>query len=163
LPQTRPDVQSFDFIKKNNLPSLGNIVPKDLHPINYYAPSHLSQLEKISAHLKLPLLTGKTRHEEREKLYGDFKAGRLRALVVSKVANFAVDLPDANVMIEISGMFGSRQEEAQRLGRILRPKHRPSHFYTLVSRGTDEQRFAVNRQIFLVEQGYKYRIRYEEP
>jgi len=124
---------------------------------------YLSQLEKISAHLKLPLITGKTRHEEREKLYGDFKAGRLRALVVSKVANFAVDLPDANVMIEISGMFGSRQEEAQRLGRILRPKHRPSHFYTLVSRGTDEQRFAVNRQIFLVEQGYKYQIRYEEP
>ena len=124
---------------------------------------YISQLETISEHLKLPLITGKTQHEERVRLYSDFKAGRLRALVVSKVANFAVDLPDANVMIEVSGMFGSRQEEAQRLGRILRPKHRPSRFYALVSRGTDEQRFAVNRQIFLVEQGYKYQIRYEGP
>ena len=74
-----------------------------------------------------------------EELCGDFKAGRLRALVVSKVADFAVDLPNANVMIEISGMFGSRQEEARRLGRILHPKDRPSHFYTLVSRGTDDR------------------------
>ena len=78
------------------------------------------------------------------------------------MANFAVDLPDASVLIQISGTFGSRQEEAQRLGRILRPKQRSSHFYTLVSKGTTEQSFAVNRQLFLVEQGYKYQIRYFE-
>ena len=123
----------------------------------------IAQVKQIARHLKLPLITGQTSHAERERLYADFKAGRIRALVVSKVANFAVDLPDANVMIEVSGMFGSRQEEAQRLGRILRPKRGPAHFYTLVSRGTDEQRFAVNRQLFLVEQGYKYQIRYEGP
>jgi DNA excision repair protein ERCC-3 len=81
-------------------------------------------------------------------------------LVVSKVANFAIDLPDANVMIQISGTFGSRQEEAQRLGRILRPKKKRSHFYSLVSRNTDEQDFSLNRQMFLVEQGYRYRIEY---
>jgi DNA excision repair protein ERCC-3 len=81
-------------------------------------------------------------------------------LVVSKVANFAVDLPDASVLIQVSGTFGSRQEEAQRLGRILRPKQRRSHFYTLVSKGTDEQSFGINRQLFLVEQGYRYQIRY---
>jgi DNA excision repair protein ERCC-3 len=120
----------------------------------------ISQLETISADLDLPLITGKTPHEERERLYTEFKAGRIRVLVVSKVANFAVDLPDASVLIQVSGTFGSRQEEAQRLGRILRPKKRPSHFYTLVSKGTDEQSFGINRQLFLVEQGYRYQIRY---
>lgn len=123
---------------------------------------YISQLEKVAAELNLPLITGKTRHLEREALYADFKAGRIRTLIVSKVANFAVDLPDASVLIQISGTFGSRQEEAQRLGRILRPKQRSSHFYTLVSKGTTEQSFAVNRQLFLVEQGYKYQIRYFE-
>ena len=122
---------------------------------------YITQLEAIAGNLSLPLITGKTKHAERERLYSEFKAGRIQALVVSKVANFAVDLPDANVMIQVSGTFGSRQEEAQRLGRILRPKQSPSNFYTLVSRSTDEQRFAVNRQIFLVEQGYKYLIRYD--
>jgi DNA excision repair protein ERCC-3 len=123
---------------------------------------YISQLEKLAKELNLPLITGKTKHMEREALYNDFRAGRLKALIVSKVANFAVDLPDASVMIEVSGTFGSRQEEAQRLGRILRPKERSSHFYTLVSKGTTEQSFAVNRQLFLVEQGYKYQIRYFE-
>ena len=123
---------------------------------------YISQLEKLAEDLNLPLITGKTKNEEREALYTDFKAGRLKTLVVSKVANFAVDLPDASVLIQVSGTFGSRQEEAQRLGRILRPKQRTSHFYTLVSRGTTEQSFAVNRQLFLVEQGYKYQIRYFE-
>lgn len=123
---------------------------------------YISQLEKVAAELNLPLITGKTKHLEREALYADFKAGRIKTLIVSKVANFAVDLPDASVLIQISGTFGSRQEEAQRLGRILRPKQRSSHFYTLVSKGTTEQSFAVNRQLFLVEQGYKYQIRYFE-
>lgn len=121
---------------------------------------YVSQVEKVAKDLDLPLITGKTKHAAREVLYAGFRKGEIRVLVVSKVANFAVDLPDANVMIQISGTFGSRQEEAQRLGRILRPKQHLSYFYTLVSKGTDEQSFAVNRQMFLVEQGYKYRIRY---
>jgi len=121
---------------------------------------YISQLESISKTLGYPLITGKTKHEQREELYAEFKAERIRILVVSKVANFAIDLPDANVMIQISGSFGSRQEEAQRLGRTLRPNNRLSSFYTLVSKGTDEQTFALNRQLFLVEQGYRYHIRY---
>lgn len=124
---------------------------------------YLSQLERLAAGLNAPLITGKTPHAERERLYHDFRQGLIPLLVVSKVANFAVDLPDANVMIQVSGTFGSRQEEAQRLGRILRPKDRPSTFYTLVSKGTDEQAFSINRQLFLVEQGYKYHICYFDP
>jgi len=121
---------------------------------------YLAQLKELADQLQLPLITGKTKQEERERLYQDFRAGRIRVLAVSKVANFAVDLPDANVMIQVSGTFGSRQEEAQRLGRILRPKKQPSHFYTLISQGTREQTFGLNRQLFLVEQGYRYQIRY---
>lgn len=120
----------------------------------------ISQLEKLAKSLGLPIITGKTRHDERERLYDEFRQGRINTLVVSKVANFAVDLPDASVMIQVSGTFGSRQEEAQRLGRILRPKEHTSHFYTLVSKGTVEQTFGTNRQLFLVEQGYRYQIRY---
>jgi DNA excision repair protein ERCC-3 len=107
-------------------------------------------------------VTGKTKHAERETLYAAFRAGDIKIIVVSKVANFAVDLPDANVMIQVSGTYGSRQEEAQRLGRILRPKEQASHFYTFVSGGTREQEFGVKRQMFLVEQGYRYEIRYFE-
>ncbi|MCG7847833.1 MAG: hypothetical protein MIO93_01450, partial [ANME-2 cluster archaeon] len=120
----------------------------------------ISQVEKLAKELELPIITGKTKHDEREKLYDEFRRGHIKILVVSKVANFAVDLPDASVMIQISGTFGSRQEEAQRLGRILRPKEKTSHFYTLVSKGTVEQTFGTNRQLFLVEQGYRYQIRY---
>ena len=105
---------------------------------------------------------------EREKLYEQFRAGEVKILVVSKVANFSIDLPDASVAIEISGTFGSRQEEAQRLGRILRPKATRrlrggamAHFYTIVTRETVDQTFAANRQRFLTEQGYKYEILYE--
>ena len=120
----------------------------------------ISQLERLAGSLGLPIITGKTKHDERERLYDEFREGRINILVVSKVANFAVDLPDASVMIQVSGTFGSRQEEAQRLGRILRPKEHTSHFYTLVSKGTVEQTFGTNRQLFLVEQGYRYQIRY---
>jgi len=119
---------------------------------------YISQLEYLQQHLSIPMITGKTKNREREDLYQDFREGRLRRLIVSKVANFAVDLPDASVAIQVSGTFGSRQEEAQRLGRILRPKDHPSYFYTLVSRDTREQDFALKRQMFLAEQGYKYRI-----
>lgn len=120
----------------------------------------ISQVEQVAKDLQLPLITGKTKNAEREKLYTAFRTGEIKVLVVSKVANFAVDLPDATVMIQLSGTYGSRQEEAQRLGRILRPKKKRSHFYTLVSKNTREQEFGLNRQLFLVEQGYKYRIQY---
>jgi DNA excision repair protein ERCC-3 len=120
----------------------------------------ISQIEKLAKSLKLPIITGKTKQDNREKLYDEFRKGDINTLVVSKVANFSVDLPDASVMIQISGTYGSRQEEAQRLGRILRPKEHASHFYTLVSKGTVEQTFGNNRQLFLVEQGYRYQIRY---
>jgi DNA excision repair protein ERCC-3 len=108
----------------------------------------------------LPLLTGSTSQRRRDEVYAQFRQGALRALVVSKIANFSVDLPDAAVAIQVSGMFGSRQEEAQRLGRILRPKpgENQAHFYTIVSRDTCEQDFALKRQLFLCEQGYEYHI-----
>ena len=119
---------------------------------------YIDQLETIAARLSLPLLTGRTPGKERERLYDAFRRGEERVLVVSKVANFAVDLPDASLAIQVSGTYGSRQEEAQRLGRILRPKSRASRFYSVVSRDTREQEFAAKRQLFLVEQGYRYGI-----
>jgi DNA excision repair protein ERCC-3 len=125
---------------------------------------YLEQLQALAKQLKAPLVTGKTPQRERERLYGEFREGSLRTLVLSKVGNYALDLPDAEVLVQVSGTFGSRQEEAQRLGRVLRPKPdgRPAHFYTLVSRETDEEDFAHHRQLFLTEQGYSYRILDEE-
>jgi DNA excision repair protein ERCC-3 len=119
---------------------------------------YLDQLKTIAEELDAPIITGKTPNAKREEIYHAFRSGELRIIVVSKVANFAIDLPDASVAIQVSGTFGSRQEEAQRLGRILRPKDRNSFFYTLVSRFTTEEQFAANRQKFLTEQGYKYHI-----
>ncbi len=126
--------------------------------------TYLDQLEAAASLLRAPLLTGKTPVRERQKLYQQMRSGELRRLVVSKVANFAIDLPDVSVAIEISGTFGSRQEEAQRLGRILRPKKngRPAHFYAIVMRDTKDQTFGAKRQMFLTEQGYKYEILYRE-
>jgi len=124
---------------------------------------YLDQLEEIARHLGAPIITGKTPNIERDRIYGAFRAGEMKTIVVSKVANFAIDLPDASVAIQISGTFGSRQEEAQRLGRILRPKEKDSHFYTIVTSQTVEEEFAANRQKFLAEQGYEYSIiRWEE-
>jgi len=125
---------------------------------------YLDQLEGIAAQLNAPLITGNTKVPEREQLYEQFRTGEVKTLVVSKVANFSIDLPDASVAIEISGTFGSRQEEAQRLGRILRPKPdgTMANFYTIVTRDTVDQTFAANRQRFLTEQGYKYEICYED-
>lgn len=122
---------------------------------------YVDQIKQIAAELGVPVLTGTTAQRKRDALYEDFKAGRVSVLAVSKIANFAVDLPDAAVAIQVSGTFGSRQEEAQRLGRILRPKPgaNQAHFYTLVSRDTVEQEFALKRQLFLCEQGYNYEIR----
>lgn len=119
---------------------------------------YLDQLQEMAALLGVPIITGKTPNVEREKIYGDFKSGAIRVLVVSKVANFAVDLPDASMAIQLSGTFGSRQEEAQRLGRILRPKERVSKFWTIITRKTSDEDFGSNRQKFLAEQGYSYRI-----
>lgn len=118
----------------------------------------LTHLEIIAKLLNVPIITGKTKNSERDIIYDDFRSGKIRVLVVSKVANFAIDLPDASVAIQVSGTFGSRQEEAQRLGRILRPKERTSRFFTLITRGTVEEDFGSNRQKFLAEQGYSYRI-----
>jgi DNA excision repair protein ERCC-3 len=125
---------------------------------------YLDQLHRVAERLGAPLLTGKTPTREREQLYEAFRRGEVRLLVVSKVANFSIDLPDASVAIQISGTFGSRQEEAQRLGRILRPKRAGllAHFYSLVTRETRDQEFAANRQMFLTEQGYRYEIVYAE-
>ncbi|MCB9682764.1 MAG: DEAD/DEAH box helicase [Alphaproteobacteria bacterium] len=120
--------------------------------------TYLGQLDEVSRDLGAPLITGKTPQAERDDLFLRFRKGQLKRLVVSKVANFAIDLPDANVAIQISGSFGSRQEEAQRLGRILRPKERDAYFYTVVTADTKEQQFAVKRQLFLTEQGYRYHI-----
>jgi DNA excision repair protein ERCC-3 len=121
---------------------------------------YIEQLESLARTIAAPLITGKTPNKDREVLYDAFKAGEERILIVSKVGNFAIDLPDANVAIQISGTFGSRQEEAQRLGRILRPKKDGSAavFYSVVTAGTRDQEFAEKRQLFLTEQGYTYKI-----
>ncbi|MED4755578.1 DNA repair helicase XPB [Brevibacillus choshinensis] len=145
--------------------------PRKLEVVRYLLDQHphdqvliigqyVDQLDQMAHALGLPLITGKVPESERELLYQQFKQGKIKRLIVSKVANFAVDLPDANVAIQISGTFGSRQEEAQRLGRILRPKtdENKAHFYTLVTRDTREQEFSLHRQLFLVEQGYPYDI-----
>jgi DNA excision repair protein ERCC-3 len=122
--------------------------------------TYVEQIEKLSELLDVPIITGETPVDERERLYAAFRHGVISRLVVSKVANFSLDLPEASVAIQVSGSFGSRQEEAQRLGRILRPKAdgRPATFYTLVARDTVDQDFALNRQRFLAEQGYGYSI-----
>ncbi|MEY4000156.1 MAG: hypothetical protein RLZZ626_511 [Actinomycetota bacterium] len=121
---------------------------------------YLDQIHAVADALKIPIITGETPVDERERLFNLFRTGELTTLVVSKVANFSVDLPEASVAIQISGSFGSRQEEAQRLGRLLRPKAdgRSASFYTLIARDTVDQDFAQNRQRFLAEQGYSYSI-----
>ncbi len=119
---------------------------------------YIDQLKVLAEMVKCPIITGKTPNAERDEIYADFRSGKIRVLVVSKVANFAIDLPDASMAIQVSGTFGSRQEEAQRLGRILRPKERTSRFFTLITRNTVEEDFGANRQKFLAEQGYAYRI-----
>jgi DNA excision repair protein ERCC-3 len=121
---------------------------------------YLDQLEGLAERLDAPIITGETTVPVRQKLYQAFRVGEIQLLVVSKVANFSIDLPEASVAIQVSGTFGSRQEEAQRLGRVLRPKGdgRTAHFYTVVARDTVDADFAAHRQRFLAEQGYAYRI-----
>ncbi len=123
---------------------------------------YLDQLDAIAKMLDAPIITGKTKNSIRDEIYAGFRQGKINVLVVSKVANFAIDLPDASMAIEVSGVFGSRQEEAQRLGRLLRPKERTARFFTVVSKDTIDEEFGTKRQKFLGEQGYSYRIiRYE--
>jgi DNA excision repair protein ERCC-3 len=123
--------------------------------------AYLDQLEMLGADLEAPVIQGSTRNAERERLFDLFRKGELRTLVVSKVANFSIDLPEATVAVQVSGTFGSRQEEAQRLGRLLRPKEdgRQAHFYSVVSRDTLDTDYAAHRQRFLAEQGYAYTIK----
>ena len=122
--------------------------------------AYLEQLEELGEKLDAPIVQGSTRNRERERLFEEFRSGRIDRLVVSKVANFSIDLPEATVAVQVSGTFGSRQEEAQRLGRLLRPKGdgRQAHFYSVVSRDTVDTDYAAHRQRFLAEQGYAYRI-----
>ncbi|MFI9010380.1 DNA repair helicase XPB [Actinosynnema sp. NPDC053489] len=122
--------------------------------------AYLDQLEALGEALDAPVIQGSTKNKEREALFDRFRSGELRTLVVSKVANFSIDLPEASVAVQVSGTFGSRQEEAQRLGRLLRPKGdgRQAHFYSVVSRDTLDTDYAAHRQRFLAEQGYAYRI-----
>ncbi|WTW96671.1 DEAD/DEAH box helicase [Streptomycetaceae bacterium NBC_01309] len=121
---------------------------------------YIDQLDELGERLDAPVIKGETRNTERERLFEAFRQGEISVLVVSKVANFSIDLPEAAVAIQVSGSFGSRQEEAQRLGRVLRPKAdgRAARFYSVVARDTIDQEFAAHRQRFLAEQGYAYRI-----
>lgn len=123
---------------------------------------YLTQLDAFTQEFQIPVITGATANNRRDELYDSFRRGEIKQLILSKVGNFAIDLPDANVAIQISGSFGSRQEEAQRLGRILRPKQgeQQAVFYSVVTRESKELDFAMNRQLFLTEQGYSYEIRY---
>ena len=145
---------------KAKVPLMKKILEKHAGEPTLIIGQYLDQIDEVSTLLAIPKLTGQTPVDEREQLYKDFRNGKLNALIVSKVANFSVDLPEASVAIQISGAFGSRQEEAQRLGRLLRPKQdgRTAQFYTLIARDTLEQDFAQNRQRFLAEQGYSYEI-----
>ena len=142
------------------IPIIQKILKKHAGEPTLVIGQYIDQLHSVAGALNAELITGETPVNQREKLFADFREGRLNVLVVSKVANFSIDLPEASLAIQISGSFGSRQEEAQRLGRLLRPKAdgRSASFYTLIARDTVDQDFAQNRQRFLAEQGYAYEI-----
>jgi DNA excision repair protein ERCC-3 len=145
---------------KTKLPVVQALV--DRHPDEQVLVigAYLEQLHQLGEYLDAPILEGSTTNKERERLLDEFRSGRLKTLILSKVGNFSIDLPEAAVAIQVSGTFGSRQEEAQRLGRVLRPKadKRQAHFYTVVSRDTIDTEYAAHRQRFLAEQGYAYTI-----
>jgi DNA excision repair protein ERCC-3 len=160
-----PDGEKYSLASQNpvKLKMLDQVLEKHKDDNILAIGMYIAQLEQVAARYNAPLITGRTPVVERERLFNLFRTGEIHLLVVSKVANFAIDLPDANVAIQLSGTFGSRQEEAQRLGRILRPKRNGllAHFYSIVSRDTRDQEYAGNRQLFLTEQGYHYNILYE--
>jgi DNA excision repair protein ERCC-3 len=145
---------------RTKMPVVRKIIEKHAGEQVLVIGAYLDQLDELSAELDAPVIEGKTTNKERERLFDLFRRGELSTLVVSKVANFSIDLPEAAVAIQVSGTFGSRQEEAQRLGRVLRPKAdgRQAHFYTVVSRDTLDAEYAAHRQRFLAEQGYAYTI-----
>lgn len=145
-------------VNANKLPIVKTLVEKFTEDKILVIGQYLDQLDEVAKLLNAPIITGKTTTSERDILYKKFRDGEIKILVVSKVANFAIDLPDASMAIQISGTFGSRQEEAQRLGRILRPKEKTSRFFTLITRDTVEENFGANRQKFLAEQGYSYKL-----
>ncbi len=160
-----PEEEKYRFAAENRekYRILDQLLAKHPHDNILIIGMYIQQLEQVAARYDLPLITGKTPIREREKLLDRFRSGEITRMVISKVGNFSIDLPEANVAIQISGTFGSRQEEAQRLGRILRPKGNGllAHFYSIVTRDTRDQDFAANRQLFLTEQGYRYNILYE--
>jgi DNA excision repair protein ERCC-3 len=145
---------------KTKLPVVKALVERHPQEQVLVIGAYLDQLHQLAEYLDAPLLEGSTTNKERERLLDEFRSGQLKTLILSKVGNFSIDLPEAAVAIQVSGTFGSRQEEAQRLGRILRPKAdaRQAHFYTVVSRDTIDTEYAAHRQRFLAEQGYAYTI-----
>ena len=145
---------------KTKIPVIHKLLNKHKGEPTLIIGQYLDQIDEVATLLKIPKITGETPVNERERLFQAFREGAEPTLVVSKVANFSVDLPEASVAIQISGSYGSRQEEAQRLGRLLRPKAdgRTASFYTIIARDTVDQDFAQNRQRFLAEQGYSYQI-----
>ncbi|MDA8592671.1 DEAD/DEAH box helicase, partial [Planctomycetota bacterium] len=161
-----PSRQQFRLASENpaKLPILKDLVERHEGERVLVIGQYLDQLRAIAKALDAPLLTGRTANAERERLYTGFRDGEIELLVLSKVGNFAVDLPDASVAIQVSGTFGSRQEEAQRLGRVLRPKSDGSGatFYSVVTLGSRDQEFSEKRQLFLTEQGYSYEIVHAE-
>jgi DNA excision repair protein ERCC-3 len=144
----------------NKIPVVQRLLEKHKGLSTLIIGQYVDQLEDIGVILQVPVITGKMKQGEREVIYQRFKQGEIPVLAVSKVANFAIDLPDASVAIQISGTYGSRQEEAQRLGRILRPKkeHNEAYFYNVVTKESKDQEYALKRQLFLVEQGYRYQL-----
>ncbi|MBM9466453.1 DNA repair helicase XPB [Nakamurella leprariae] len=145
---------------RTKLPVVRQILAQHPDELTLVIGAYLDQLDELGRELDAPVIQGSTTNREREKLFDAFRSGEIRTLVVSKVANFSIDLPEASVAIQVSGTFGSRQEEAQRLGRLLRPKGdgKQAHFYSVVSRDTLDTDYAAHRQRFLAEQGYAYRI-----
>ncbi len=161
-----------EFYQKSNNRSKFRIASENInkidlirHLISKHQKNHiiiighyLDQLRKIAKEFNFPLITGNTPTQDRERIFEDFRHGKVYSLVISKVGNFSIDLPDADIAIQISGIFGSRQEEAQRLGRILRPQSGKSYFYALVTKDSVEEDFSTKRQLFLIEQGYSYTV-----
>ncbi|MDQ2722794.1 MAG: DEAD/DEAH box helicase [Actinomycetota bacterium] len=145
---------------RTKIPVVKSILARHVGAPTLVIGAYLDQLDELGEALNAPIIQGSTRNKEREKLFEEFRRGEIPVLVVSKVANFSIDLPEASVAVQVSGTFGSRQEEAQRLGRLLRPKHDggQAHFYSVVARDTLDADYAAHRQRFLAEQGYAYRI-----
>jgi DNA excision repair protein ERCC-3 len=145
---------------RTKLPVVRALVQRHPHEQALVIGGYIDQLHTLAEYLDAPVVEGSTTTRQRERLFDEFRAGTLRTLVISRVGNFSIDLPEAAVAIQVSGTFGSRQEEAQRLGRVLRPKSdgRQAHFYTVVARDTIDTEYAAHRQRFLAEQGYAYTI-----